>query len=166
VTRFRNAARHVPFQAAQNELGARMYLDPMLPLASGFGLVSERALAMVLDRSVQMGVGGARNWVAAVGPVQTTAQRQQALAALGHADLRAFQRATPGLTPDNQWGPGTHAALTAALRALGPAVTPIPIPPLPQTLDAMVRRASSEPWANRVQELRNDPSLGDTAFSF
>ncbi|HEY7036580.1 MAG TPA: hypothetical protein VH482_34950 [Thermomicrobiales bacterium] len=164
VSRFRAAANHVPFQAAQNELASTLYLDPMLRFAAWFGLDSDRALAMVLDRAIQMGTGGARRWIAdAVGPIQTPALRQQALAALGHADLRAFQTVTAGLDADGEWGPLSHAALTAALRGLG-AASPVPVPTREQMLDAMVRRAAGQPWAHRVEHLRTSSAFGDVSY--
>ena len=58
--RFRLAAAHVPFQAAQNELAATDYLEPMLPFAFRLGLNTDRALTIAVDRSVQMGVRGRR----------------------------------------------------------------------------------------------------------
>jgi hypothetical protein len=162
--RFRRAGDHIPFQAAQNELAAANYLEPMIQFAGWLGLSTDRALTMVVDRAVQMGVNGGRQWIInAVGPISTPALRQQALAALGHADLRAFQEATPGLVVDNLWGPMTHGALVAALRGLGSA-SPIPIPTLDQMLDAMVRHAQGELWANRVERLRTATDFSDVAF--
>jgi hypothetical protein len=120
---------------------------------------------MVVDRSVQMGAGGARRWIVeAVSPVQSTAQRQQALAALGHADLTAFQRATQGLTADGDWGPLTHAALVAALRQLG-SRSPVPIPAREQMMDAMVRRAAGTPWERRTTSLRRSTHLTDVVYA-
>lgn len=166
VSRFAAAGRHGPFQAAQNELAARLYVAPMLPFASWLGLNSDRALAMVVDRAVQMGVGGARRWIAsAVGPIQTAAQRQQALAALGQRDLRSFQGATRGLTADGTWGPLTHAALVAGLRGLGTR-SPIEIPSREQMMDGLVRRSASEPWNHRVRTLRQSSEFSDTVYEF
>jgi hypothetical protein len=164
--RFEKAALHVPFQAAQNQLAAELYLQPMLPFARWLGLDTQRALAIVFDRAVQMGVAGARRWlIEAVGPVQTSAQRQAALKALGHADVQSFQRATPGLDADGKWGSLTHAAMVAALRALGTR-SPLPIPTRDQMLDAIERRASGAPWAKRVSELRRNSWLVDEPFTF
>lgn len=166
VARFAEAGRHVPFQAAQNEMAATLYIAPVLPFASWFGLNTDRALTIVADRSVQLGPGGARRWIAgAIGPIQTVAQRQQALAALGHADLRAFQQATRGLGHDGDWGPQTHAALVGALRGLG-AASPIAIPTLNQMLDTLVRRSATEPWGHRVRTLRTSTEFTDIAYSF
>jgi len=166
LSRFRQAGGHVPFQAAQNQLAAESFLDPMLKFAGWMGLDTERALAMVVDRAIQMGRGGATRWIiSASGPIQTDALRGQALAALGHSDLRRFQRATPGLGADGEFGPMSHAAMVAALRALG-AKSPIPIPTREQVMDAMVRGAAGRPWAHRVDELRKTGDLGDTPLQF
>jgi hypothetical protein len=163
LDRFRRAGDHLPFQAAQNELAATNYLQPMLKFAGWLGLDTDRALTIVVDRAVQMGVQGARHWIIdAVGPVSTTALRQQALAALGSSDLRSFQEAT-GLVADNLWGPLTHAAMVAALRRLG-SESPVPIPTRDQMLDTIVRRAAGEFWARRVERLRNSTVFADTAF--
>jgi hypothetical protein len=164
--RFEKAAQHVPFQAAQNQLAAELFLQPMLPFARWLGLDTQRALAIVFDRAVQMGCAGARRWIIeAVGPVQTPAQRQSALSALGYADVTSFQRATPGLDVEGEWGPVTHAAMVAALRALGDR-SPLPIPTREQMLDAIERRASTTPWAKRVRELRRVTSISDEPFTF
>lgn len=153
LARFRAAGQNPRFQAAQRELAATGYLDPMLPFAGFLGLDSERALAILVDRSIQMGVHGAKRWIiSAVGPLEAEAVRRQALAALGHADLRSFQVATPGLAVDGEWGPETHAAMVAALRALGPN-SPVPVPTPDQMISAMVRRAAPEAWRARIDKL-------------
>lgn len=163
VSRFKAAAQNEKFKAAQREVAARGYLDPMLAFAGWLGLTSERALTVAVDRAVQMGVGGAKRWIiSSVGPVGSDAQRHQALSALGYQDLHAFQAATPGLVADGAWGPNTHAALVAALRGLG-AASPIPIPTTEQMVEAMVRRAASEPWHARVEALQH-ANIADVRF--
>lgn len=165
ISRFATAGAHVPFQAAQNELAARLYITPIRPFARWLGLDTDRALAMVVDRAVQMGVGGARRWIAgAVGPIQTAAQRQQALAALGHSDLRSFQRTVADLDADGEWGPQSHAALVGALRALGSA-SPVEIPTREQMLDTLVRRSAGERWGHRVRTLRESTAFTDTGYA-
>lgn len=167
LSRFRAAGAHPPFQAAQNELAVRMFLDTMLPFAAGFGLDSERALAVVVDRAIQMGAGGARRWLArTLNPVRTDAQRQQALGALGFADLTAFQRAK-GVRADGDFGPLTHAAMVGALRRLGPA-SPVPIPTREQMLDAIATRAAEENryWAHRPRTLRTSEEFADTVLTW
>lgn len=161
--RFRAAAHNENFKAAQREVAARGYLDPMLEFAGRLGLDSERALTIAVDRAVQMGPGGAKRWIiSAVGPVASDAMRQQALAALGYSDVRSFQAATGGLAADGEFGPETHAAVVAGLRRLG-AGSPIPIPTMEQMVEAMVRRAASEPWHARVEALQRLP-IPDTRF--
>lgn len=159
--RFREAGGYKPFQAAQNRLAAELYLDPMLRFAHQFGFNTERALGIAVDRASQMGVVEAQQWIAAsCGPLQTSQQRQQALAALGFEDLHAFQAAHHDLEADGQWGPRTHAALVDALRDSGRS--PVPLPTLDQMLDALVRRSAQTPWFARIQALRNDVRFGDT----
>jgi hypothetical protein len=155
VSRFRAAGRVEAFNAAQRELAARAYLDPISRFAGWMGLDTERALTILVDRAIQMGVGGAKRWIAsAVGPLAAPAAQQQALAALGHADLRSFQAATSGLTADGEWGPNTHAAMVAALRGLGSA-SPVQIPTTDQMVEAMVRLSGTERWHHRLETLRS-----------
>jgi len=167
ISRFRAAAAHPPFQAAQNELAVRAYLDPMLGFAAGFAMNSERSLAMVVDRAIQQGPGGARRWLTgAIGPIRTDAQRQQALGALGVAGVREFQQAS-GLRSDGDFGPVTHAAMTGALRRLGPA-SPVPIPTREQNMDAIVGRADGDnvAWKARPRAIRTDPDFADVELSW
>jgi hypothetical protein len=165
LARFREAGCHKPFQAVQNRMAAEWFLDPILPFAHHMGLNTERALAIVMDRASQIGIGVAEQWIAnSCGPLQTPQQRQQALAALGFADLRAFQAARPGIETDGQWGPRTHAALVDGLRDSGRS--PVPLPTLDQMLDALVRRSAQAPWYSRIQALRNDVRFGDTPVQF
>ena len=163
LARFREAGAYKPFQAVQNRLAAEWFLDPLLGFAHRMGLNTERALAMAMDRASQMGVAASEQWIAnSCGPLQTPQQRQQALAALGFSDLGSFQAAHAGLESDGQWGPRTHAALVEGLRDGGRS--PVPLPALDQMLDALVRRAAQSPWFARMQALRNDVRLGDTAM--
>jgi hypothetical protein len=154
LSRFRTAGQNAQFQAAQRELAATGYLDPMLEFAGWLGLDTERALTLVADRSVQMGVGGAKRWIiSTVGPINAPAVRQQALSTLGFADLHSFQASVAHLHADGDWGPNTHAAMVWALRRLG-ASSPVPIPTTEQMVDALLRQAASEPWHARVEALR------------
>ena len=164
LTRFRQAGEHVPFQAAQNELANNMFLEPMLHFAGWLGLNTDRALTMVIDRAVQLGRGGARRWIIdAVGPVQTLAQRQQCLTALGYPEMKAFQGSVRGLKADGDWGPQTHAAFIGALRSLG-AASPVAIPTRDQMMDMMVRAAAGRRWAPRVERLRRSTEFTDTPY--
>jgi hypothetical protein len=164
LDRFNQAAAHPPFIAAQNELAASLYLDPMLAFAAWLGLNTDRALAILLDRAIRRGIGDAQRWIMdSIGPVQAPAQRQQALAALGFTDLTSFQAATPGLQADGHWGHLTHAALVGALRRLG-ASSPIPIPSRDQMLDGLVARSAGQPWEQRLTWLRSNAELSDTPY--
>ena len=161
TTRFRAAGEVPAFRAAQNQLAAELFLAPLLPVAAGFGLVSERALAMVLDRAFVLGEQGAKRWLAdTVGPARTPAQRHDALAALGYATVEAFQAAVPGLLTDGEFGPMTQATLAAALRELGPS-SPLPLLDLQQAVAAMVRRAQGEEGSARLVRLASAPDVGD-----
>jgi hypothetical protein len=163
LARFRAAGAHPPFQAAQNEVAARIYIEPIRSFARALGLDSQRALAMVVDRAVQQGPAGARRWIVeAAGPLGTEALYQSALRALGHSDLRSFQRAA-GLGDDGDWGPDTHVAMVAALRALPEGTSGVPIPSREQMLDSLVRQASAQrrPWAHRLPKLRSTAELSD-----
>src|SRR5262249_37540715 len=140
-----------------------LYVDPILPFARWLGLDTDRALAMVLDRAVQMGESGARQWIIeAAGPVKTSAYLQQALVVL-KTDLASFQAKTPELKERGVFGPDTHAALTAALRASGRS--PFPILTRDQMLDAIKLRAGSTPWARRTAELREATDFKDAEFA-
>lgn len=61
VDRFIEAGRHRPFQLAQERVALREYLLPVLSFADEHELTSQRALAMLFDRSVHMGPGGCRS---------------------------------------------------------------------------------------------------------
>jgi hypothetical protein len=145
----------------------RAFLDPTLPFAAGFGLDTERALAMLADRAMQMGPRGALRWIAdAVGPIRTDAQRQQALGVLGFPGVPEFQRAA-GVRRDGDFGPFTQAAMVGALRRLG-AASPIPIPTREQLMDAIVARADSQgaPWRQRPRTVRTSPEFGDAPLAW
>ena len=172
LSRFRAAARADLFGAgkpqlfngAQNEQLVVLHLQPMLPLARCLGLNTQRGLGVLFDRALQMGARRAADWVlATVSPIQTLAQRQQALAAVHHTSVQGFQRDHPGLPTDGEWGAATHAALLSALRALGSA-SPLPLPHgAADVLSALQRRASGEPWQTRLQRVQ--AALDDTAYA-
>lgn len=164
--RFRAAGAEPAFQAAQNELASALFIDPMVRFAGDLGLDTDRALAIAVSCAALLSTSRAKQWLAAaVGPIQTTAVRQQALAAVGAADLEAFQRAHD-LSPDNLFGPDTHAALVSALRALGSAA-PIQLPTVEQMLDALVRRADADGtyWAASVKRLRTATGFTDKPYA-
>ena len=162
LSRFRAAGAVPDFRAAQNQLAAELYLAPMLPVAAGFGLTSERALCMVLDRAIALGEQGAKRWLAdTVGPVKTPALRQSALAALGFDSIESFQASVPGLLTDGEFGPVSHATLTAALRLLGPA-SPLPLPGTKELVEEMARRGQSEEGGTRLLRIATATEFGDT----
>jgi hypothetical protein len=108
---------------------------------------------MVFDRAIHMGLAGGRQWILqAVSPISDDAKRATALQALGHAELAAFQRAS-GLAPTGRFGTQTHAALLAALRALGDRA-PLPVPSTADMLDQLVAAAAGRRFEPRVRELR------------
>lgn len=161
LSRFRAAGAVPAFRAAQNQLAAELYLAPMLTVAAGFGLTSERALCMVLDRAIALGEQGGKRWIAdTVGPVRTHALRHEALAALGFDSIEAFQASVPGLLNDGEFGPVSHATLTAALRGLG-AASPLPLSDTRQAIEDMARRGQGEDGAARLVRLAAAPELSD-----
>jgi hypothetical protein len=163
--RFEAAGDHTPFQAAQNELANSEFLEKILEFCNFLGLDTDRAIAMVYDRAVNMGVGGGKKWViGAVGPISTNALQQLALKALGKKDLKEFQKGA-GLKVDGDWGPMSHAAMVSALRALG-STSPIPIPTREQMMDSMVRAAAGKKWEHRVVGLHDSGEFSDSAFPF
>jgi hypothetical protein len=158
--RFREAGRVPAFQAAQNEIAIEHYFDRNLGFASALGLMTDRALAMVFDRAIHMGIAGSRQWILqTVSPITDDARRAAALQALGHADLAAFQRAS-GLAPTGRLGTQTHAALLGALRALG-AQAPFAPPTVPDMLDKLVAAAAGRRFERRIRELRSLATYSD-----
>ena len=157
TARFRAAGRVPHVQYAQNEVALTDYFDPNLRVASWLGLDTPRALAMLVDRCIHMGNGGGISWIMrSCGPIQTQADRDNALRALGHADLRAFQSAFgQGLSVDGRWGPRTHAALTCALRNLG-SRSPIAIPTRDAFLQRIVDAARGTRFQRRVTALQQN----------
>ena len=152
------------FNGAQNELASELFLDPMLPIARGLDLTTDRALALLVDVASRIGSEGAARWVVlTVGGVQSPAQRQQALSALGFPGIREFQAATPGTESDGVWGPKTHAAVVGKLRALGPR-SPLPITSGAENTRALVRQAPPE-WAARAQAIARSSAFSDTAHA-
>ena len=157
---FRTAGAITAFQAAQNEVAIEHDFDPNLGFAVALDLMTDRALAIIFDRTIHMGLAGARRWIlSAVSPIVGDADRNAALAALGHADVAAFQRAT-GLAPTGRFGTQTHAALLGALRGLGDRA-PLVVPSTDTMLDLIVDAAGDRGFAPRVRELRSTDSFTD-----
>ncbi len=160
VARFQAAGAYPLYQAAQNEHAIEGVFRPLLHVAGGFGLVTDRLLAMALDIAVSRGVGGAIRWLAHhIGPFETPAQRFHAFEALGVDNLANFQ-AEVGWTPqDGQFGPETHAALAGALRRLD-------IIPMAKTSDLACRlvAAAEGTLKQRLLRLRDSQSFTDQAY--
>jgi hypothetical protein len=156
VARFQAAGAYAPFQAAQNEHAIEGMFRPLVHVADGFGLNTDRLLAMALDVAISRGVGGAIRWLAHhVGPFETAGQRYHALEALGVDELENFQ-AEVGWTPqDGQFGPETHAALAGALRRMD-------LIPMPKGSDLLCRIVARAEGATKQRLLRLRDS---TAFS-
>jgi peptidoglycan hydrolase-like protein with peptidoglycan-binding domain len=160
MEKFKAAGAIPAFQAAQNEVAIEHYFDRNLGFASALGLMTDRALAMVFDRAIHMGLAGARQWILqAVSPLVDGAQRDAALAALGHTDVAAFQRAA-GLEPTGSFGTQTHAALLGALRQLGERA-PFSLPSATEMLDKLVTAAAGRRFEQRARALRSDSSFTD-----
>lgn len=164
LSRFIQAGSVPLFQAAQNQYAAEHYIDPMLRFAIWLGLNTDRALALVCDRAVQMGVTDAKRWILdSLGLLHTTPQREAALRATGQPSLLAFQRATAGLDENDQWDANTQAAMIAALRHLG-HLSPIPIPERNQILDTLERHAVQTTFAARLRDIRHSSVLADVEY--
>jgi hypothetical protein len=158
LDRFRTAGGVPAFQAAQNEIAIEHYFDRNLGFAQALGLTTDRALAMLFDRSIHMGLAGARAFVlGALSPLADPTERASALQALGYADLAAFQQAK-GLPPSGRLGTQTHAALYGALRALRPGS----FPPTAEALDRLVAAAAGRRFEQRLRALRVSTAYHDT----
>jgi hypothetical protein len=162
--RFRDAGKIPSFQAAQNEVAIEGYLDPNLAFARCLGWNTDRALALLYDRCVQMGNAGARSFIIrAINPIRTQKQRAEALSALGYPNLQAFADAYPELDGDARWTPLCQAALAGALRGLG-TESPVPVPALGEQLDRVVAASAGRRFADRVQKLRGSSDLYDVTY--
>jgi hypothetical protein len=164
LPRFAAAGAERVCRSAQIELAAGLYLDPVVRFAADLGLATERGLAMIFDRVAHRGVTGGLAWVIeTVGPLQTPVLLQAALTGLGFEDVESFQRSQPDLLVDQQFGSLTHAALAGAIRGrpdLAPG-TPVPVLSYRQMVDALARRATGQPWGDRMIRLSLDTGVGD-----
>jgi hypothetical protein len=171
VARFRRASDQPTFQAAQNQLAARLFLDPVMVYASRLGLYTERGLVMLYDIALQAGLNEALIFVVnAIGPIKTEAQRASCLKALldqsEEPTLEEFQRNTE-LPPSGDWTYDTHAAMVGALRELHQrgAEIPIELPAYDEMLDALVIASARRKWAQRVERLRAATELSDQPYT-
>ena len=102
----------------------------------------------------------------ACGPLTSEAQWRAALEALGIPDLAAFQRSkAPHLSPDNRFGPQTHAALVGAMRRLG-SRSPVPIPDRDTILRRLVDAAQNRRFAARLRALYDNRTDFDDSVSY
>jgi hypothetical protein len=164
--RFQRAGRVEYVRAAQNEIAIRECMDPVLSVAAWLGFTTSRALSMLVDRVIHMGMGGGLTWVlASCGPLNAEGDWRRALAAVGAADLSTFQRTKPALTVDGKFGPRTHAALIGALRALG-ASSPITIAGRDAMLRRLVAAAAGHGFATRLTALYENRVDFDDAISY
>ena len=165
--RFRRAGQVEYVRAAQNEVAIRECVDPILPVAAWLGFTTPRALSMLIDRVIHMGLGGGLTWVLATcGPLTAEADWHRALAAIGAADLAAFQRSKgPYLKVDSKFGPRVHAALISALRKLGSS-SPIAIPGRDTMLRRLVDAADGRSFAKRLRALFDNRAEFDDAIAY
>lgn len=160
VEKFRRAGEVPAFQNAQNEEAIEGQFRPMLAIAAGLSLSSDRGLAMMYDRVVTRGLGGGLRWVVqAAGPLRTAAQRQHALRTLGYDSVSGFQRAAGVSSPEGVFNPQTHAALVAALRERG--VLPLPSP---HEMVCRIVQAATGVAKQRLLRLRDSSRLQDIVF--
>ncbi len=160
MQRFRQAGANPAFQAAQNEQAIEGLFRPMLRYAAELGIDTDRSLAMLFDRVVTRGVGGAMRWaIQACGPLRTEEQRMSALEVIGFEDLKDFQRSTGWVRPTGVFGPDTHAALVGALRRAGETL-------LPSAEDYMGRllRAAAGAARTRLARLRDSDKFEDVVY--
>ncbi len=165
LARFRAAGAPLSFRGAQIELASGLYLDPILRFCADLAIATPRGLAIAFDRSAHRGPTGGMAWVIeSVGPLQTTALRDAALAAIGMSSVEEFQRSQPDLLVDDQFGPLTHAALSGilAVRQAAGVPSPVPLMSYEQMIEALGRRATGQPWGDRIVRLVTDPSVGDS----
>ena len=160
LSRFQAAGNVPAFRAAQNEVAIEGYLDPNLEIAFALGFDTDRALAILFDRCVQMGNGAGRRFVLrAVSPLAGPDDEHAALEALGFATVQAFQDSA-GLRSTGRMNTSTRAALIGAVRRLGDAA-PVAIPTLDQMLDRLVAESRGRRFARRVAALRATSELDD-----
>ena len=165
--RFRRAGQAEYIRAAQNEVAIRECVDPVLPIAAWLGFTTPRALSMLVDRVIHMGIGGGLSWVlASCGPLNAESDWRRALEAVGAPDLASFQRTKqPHLKVDSKFGPRVHAALIGALRKLG-ASSPLAIPGRDAMLRKLVEAADSRGFAKRMRALYENRADFDDAITY
>lgn len=167
--KFKAAADDVTFRAAQNQTCAEVFLAPNIHFAGQIGLLTERGLAILTERSIVDGIVSARTFVAeAAGPFLDTAKRREALVAVtptgGDPSVAGFQAARPDLERDGNFGPLTHAALMQAVRALGESA-PLLLPSYEESLDALLRAAESLSAGAEAARILTADTLSDVSLT-
>ena len=165
--RFRRAGQVEYVRAAQNEVAIRECVDPILTVAAWLGFTTPRALSMLVDRVIHMGLGGGLSWVlSSCGPLNAEADWRRALQAIGAPDLASFQRSkSPHLKADSKFGPRVHAALISALRKLGSS-SPIAIPGRDAMLRRLVEAGAGRGFARRLRALHENRADFDDAITY
>jgi hypothetical protein len=165
IGRFKKAAEHAPFQAAQNQLAATLFLDPVVPLAHTLGIATERGLAMLFERSREVGADGAASFaVEALETARTEAERMGALQGLGHAGLAEFQKAAAIEPADGTWSVASRAALIGALRSLG-ASAPVQLPGYREAIERLATAATEPRMQRRLGALHAETKLSDSPLT-
>jgi hypothetical protein len=160
IERFRRLGAAPACQYAQNEEAIDGLFRPMLKIAAGLGITSDRGLAMMFDRVVTCGLGGGLRWIVkAAGPLRTGVQQNHALNMLGYSSTRHFQEMWPELPQDGLLGPETYAALVDLLRQHMAATLPSPAEYVTRIVAAAAGTAR-----RRLLRLRDSPVLTDTIF--
>jgi hypothetical protein len=160
LDRFRLAGALAECQAAQNETAIEAQFRPMARIAAGLGLDTDRALAMAYDVVVARGLTAGLRWIAAVGPIASDAQRDAALASLGHPDLAAFQAAAALPATNGRLDPATHAALVVAVRRRD-----VTSWLTASDLECRLLQAARGPAATRLERLRSYEAFDDIAHT-
>ncbi len=168
IRRFKAAAQHVPFQDMQFRMAAETSLVPILPFARHLGLATERGLALLTERVLELGLGPAREFIiAAAGPINSDALRHAALERVAadpnRATLAEFQEAAGVDEPPGHFGPRSHAALVGALRGLGDG--PIALPSPQMMGDRIVEAAERSNLPGLAAEVWRKANLGDAPLS-
>ena len=165
--RFRRAGQVDYVRAAQNEVAIRECVDPVLTVAAWLGFTTPRAVSMLVDRVIHMGLGGGLHWVlASCGPLNAEVDWRRALDAVGMPDLAVFQRSKPPyLKADNKFGPRVHAALISALRKLGSS-SPIAVPTRDTMLRRLVDAAEGRSFAKRLRALYDNRADFEDAIAY
>ncbi|MBX3086005.1 MAG: hypothetical protein KF716_30495 [Anaerolineae bacterium] len=161
IERFKRAADVQSFQIAQNEHAIEHLFRPMLPTAYELGLMTDRGLAMALDRVVTQGLGAGLRWVVnAVGMLRTGLQRTTAMRLLGFESVAQLQAAAEWTPQDGIFGSETHAALVGELRRRGL----IPLPMMNEMMDRLVN-AAEDSARTRLERLRHSTHFDDVIYS-